>query len=284
VSDPEAKAKLDAWCGKVRAEIRKMGWAKLEPCEGLNWKIGGYSVQGNPLVYAEYGNPEYANRTLVLTMVHGDENTPLYLGLKLAHWMVERIKEHEAAGVKTYVVLAPLVNPDGFFNGTKTRTNARKVDVNRNFATSDFQEKALKVWKTKYRADKRRYPGEAAASEPETLFQQELIGRIKPQKVLSVHAPLNFLDYDGPSTMSLDRFPKDYVRECMKLRSRLKAITGVFYPGSLGNYSGQELGIPTLTLELPTSDPAKAEGYWNRFRTGIHTMIDFEMPTFAAKQ
>jgi protein MpaA len=276
-------AVLDNWCQAVRGAIQKFKW-QADPCEGIDWKIGGMSVEGRPLVYAEFGDPNAKNTTLVFTMVHGDEVTPLYLGVQLAHWMAKRMEEENSRKgihMPVRVVIAPLVNPDGFFR--KTRTNARKVDLNRNLATRDWQANALRLWKTKFGSARRRFPGHSAASEPETIFQQELIQSIKPHKILSVHAPLNFMDYDGPTRLSLDRFPQEYVKECLKLRTRLKAVSGGFFPGSLGNYSGQELGIPTLTLELPTADPRKAEQYWNKFQTGIRTMIEFNMPQLAAR-
>ena len=47
------------------------------------------SDENRPLLYAEYGDPKAPNVTLVFALVHGDENTPLYLGLRLAHWLKE---------------------------------------------------------------------------------------------------------------------------------------------------------------------------------------------------
>jgi protein MpaA len=280
---PEAqKAQIDKWCSDTRAAIQKLHWG-IDPCKGpdgelIQWRIGGDSVQGRPLVFAEFGDPSSNNRTLILSAVHGDEITPLYLGIQLAHWL----RAHRSEYGKVHVMIAPMVNPDGFFRTPRTRTNAHGVDVNRNFATHDWPNKALKAWKVTYRKDPRRFPGSAPRSEPETVFQEELIRLIKPQKILSVHSPLNHLDYDGPSAISLSKFPRDYVHECLKLRARLKAVSSGFFPGSLGNYAGNELGIPTLTLELPTADPRKAKVYWNNFSKGIKTMIEFEMPSYAS--
>jgi protein MpaA len=209
-----------------------------------------------------------------MTMVHGDEITPLYLGIEIAHWP----KEHPELLIDTYVVIAPLVNPDGFFEKPRTRGNARGVDVNRNFPTRDWPKRALKAWKVTYRANPRRFPGWKPGSEPETIFQQELIQKIRPQKILSIHSPLNFMDYDGPTSLSLGNFQREYVRECLKLRKQLKAKSSGFFPGSLGNYTGQEMGIPTVTLELPSADANKGEAYWKRFQMGIKTMIEYKMP------
>ncbi len=55
-----------------------------------------------------------------------------------------------------------------------------------------------------------------------------------------------------------------------------------FFPGSLGNYAGQERGIPTFTLELPTANPNKAFEYWEKFKSGIQTVIHYEVPDSVA--
>ncbi|HAR43933.1 MAG TPA: hypothetical protein DCS07_15075 [Bdellovibrionales bacterium] len=271
-SDP-----IQKWCTDLRLAIKKLKWS-IEPCSGIPWQQGGTSVLGRPIVFAEFGTAGEANTTLVLAMVHGDEITPLYLAIELANLLKSNPDEFRGKRV----VIAPLVNPDSFYKNPRSRVNARGVDVNRNFATQDWQSDALKAWKKKYRSDRRRFPGSQPRSEPETLFQEELIKKVAPQKIVSIHAPLNFLDYDGPTTVALERFSVEYVMECMKLRSRLRAISSGFFPGSLGNYAGQELGIPTLTLELPSANPAKARQYWKQFGSGIHTMIHFAVPDYAA--
>jgi murein peptide amidase A len=266
-------AAVRKWCARLREEIAALRW-HIEPCQDIAWKVGGESVEGFPLVYAEFGDPAATNVSLVLAAVHGDEITPVYLGLKLVRWLLD----HRDAWQGRRVVVAPLVNPDGFLRRPRTRTNARGVDVNRNFRTADWETSALRSWKTKYRSDPRRFPGSLPRSEPETLFQEELITRHKPQKILSVHSPLGFIDYDGPSALSLSQFPHTYVEECLRFRKRMRAISSGFFPGSLGNFAGQGMGIPTITLELPTADAAQAEAYWKRFAKGIRTMIESEMP------
>ncbi|MBI3535422.1 MAG: succinylglutamate desuccinylase/aspartoacylase family protein [Deltaproteobacteria bacterium] len=277
-SDLVAATPIENWCTKVKEITQELKWDLLmDPCLSVQWKSLGSSNLNMPLVYAEFGNTSSQNTTLVFSMVHGDEITPFYLGLKLAFWL----HENESKFKTEKIVIAPLVNPDGFFARPRTRVNAKGVDINRNFPTRDWDARAIKLWKSKYASDKRRYPGATSHSEPETLFQEELIRLVRPQKILSIHAPLNFLDYDGPSHLYLSQFPKDYVKECVKLRSRLKAVSGGFFPGSLGNYTGQERGIPTLTLELPSADPARAERYWQKFKQGLDVMIHFKMPDYA---
>ncbi len=266
-------------CEKLTAKVKEFKW-KIEPCKDITWVASGKSVEGSPLIYAEFGNPQAKNTTLILSMVHPDEITPLFTGIQLAHWM----KEHHSELNETRVVIAPLVNPDGLFRKKLTRMNARGVDINRNFMTKDWETQALKAWKTKYKSDPRRFPGSAPNSEPETAFQEFLIEKFQPRKILTIHAPLNHLDYDGPSALSLAKFPREYVRECLKLRSRLKAVSTGFFPGSLGNRAGQELGIPTITLELPSADPRKAPAYWKKFQSGIRSMIEFRIDAASLKE
>ena len=264
---------IEEWCAEVKTSIQKLGW-KVDPCSNIQWIEAGESVHKRPLVYAEFGPLAAKNVTLVFASVHGDEITPLYLAIQLAIWLKDRANDLG----ETRVVVAPLVNPDGYLSLPRKRVNSRGVDINRNFATRDWKARALSAWKSRFKSDPRRFPGLKPDSEPETLFQEELIRKVKPQKILSIHSPLNFMDYDGPNQVTLSQFPKEYVKVCDRLRVSLKAKSGHFFPGSLGNYSGRELGIPTLTLELPSSDPRKAEEYWVKFREGINTMIHFCVP------
>lgn len=260
-------------CTALKGTFKKYNWDLADPCDGVQWKSDHVSTEKKPLLYAEFGNEKSTNRTLILSMVHPDEVTPLYLGFQISIWIKENsinLKDH-------YVVVAPLVNPDGLFRKSPTRINSRGVDLNRNFNTKDWHSLALKTWKGKLRSNPRRFPGFEPDSEVETKFQRELIEKFHPVKILSIHAPLNVLDYDGPSSLALDRFPKEYIQECLTLRTKLKAKTTGYFPGSLGNFTGQEKGIPTITLELPSANPKKAKEYWEKFKSGIQNMIEHKI-------
>lgn len=277
-SVPETKKGVSGWCQETKEAIEKLKW-KIDPCEGIAWQIAGTSVSGRPLVFTEFGDGEVSNTTLVFSTVHGDEITPFFIALQLARWA----KDREASLKKTRLIIAPMVNPDGFLDLPRSRMNANGVDLNRNFATDDWKSHALQAWRGRFKSDPRRFPGFVPRSEPETHFQEELIRRYSPQKILSIHSPLNFLDYDGPSTMRLSRFPKDYLKECERFKKQVKARSTGYFPGSLGNYAGRELGIPTLTLELPSADPKKAESFWNKFSQGISKMIEYAVPNYTAR-
>ncbi len=268
----DQESRIQKMCHDLDRSISNYRWG-IKTCDGIQWKTEMDSVENRPLIWTEFGNPYSANKTLILSMVHPDEITPLYLGFQLTHWLKDREKEFK----DIHVIVAPFINPDGHFRRPPIRMNARGVDVNRNFPTKDWDTHALKIWKGQLNSNKRRFPGLKAASEPETEFQRKLIKRFSPKKILSIHAPLNITDYDGPSNLTLDKFPKEYVQECVRLRNRLRATSTGFFPGSLGNYSGQEMGIPTITLELPSANPKQAALFWKKFQPGIHSMIEFKI-------
>ena len=84
--------------------------------------------------------------------------------------------------------------------------------------------------------------------------------------------------------MTLSRFSKQYVEDCLKFKNQAKAKSTGYFPGSLGNYSGHERGIPTITLELPSADYKKADFYWQKFKPYIHQMIEFEIKSNFTEQ
>jgi protein MpaA len=239
------------------------------------WQMHGTSVEGRPLIYYSCGEKN-ENTTLMLSSVHGDEITPVYFGLRLVSWL----KGEPDLCRGYHVIVAPLVNPDGYLAKKPTRGNKNGIDINRNFPTKDFDEMALKLWKEKFKSDPRRYPGAKGGSEPETRFQEWLIDEFHPQKILTVHSPLNFFDYDGPESDELRTFTEEYVKSCKELRAAVKHAASDynflnygFFPGSLGNYAGKERGIPTLTLELPTVDASKAKSYFERLKKGTKELV-----------
>jgi protein MpaA len=277
LSENEIHKRLGNLCDRLNKKFKEYRWGNLS-CDPSQWHVGGLSQRGEPLIYSVFGDHSGvgARDSLMMCGVHGDESTAVHMCFSLAAMM--RANPAELKGHR--LVVAPLVNPDGFF--AKTRTNAHGVDLNRNFATKDWEVNALKEWKSKYGSDKRKFPGKSANSEPETLFQVWLMDQFRPHKILSAHAPLRFIDYDGPA----DR--KHYNLERKENRARFLAmnisknshsplVDYQFFPGSLGNYAGQENSVPTYTIELSTSDPAQAEALWKRFEYALVKAVRFDV-------
>ena len=234
----------------------RCGWTDVSAA-GIAWEYHRTTRNRRPLIFARFGGGA-GNCILFLGGVHGDERPTVYLMLKLAQYL----QEHPLTVKDQCIVIAPLVDPDGYFAAPPTRVNAGGVDLNRNFPTRDWSRNAHRQWRTKGRKNPRYYPGAKAGSEPETLFQTALIKRFQPQKILSVHSPLNFFDYDGPSS-DLDSFEQWMETISREANHPLKKFG--YYPGSLGNYAGHERNIFTLTLELPSSDPKQGPAYFQQF-------------------
>jgi murein peptide amidase A len=195
------------------------------------------SVKGVPLFVRDVKEDKAKLRVLVIGAIHGDELSSASLAL---HWI--RMATHEKLELPQPVHwrFVPVVNPDGLLARPPKRTNANGVDLNRNFATPNWQRDAAIYWEQRTRKDPRRWPGPKALSEPESRFVHEQMQAFKPQLIVSIHAPYGVLDFDGPSVppSKLGRLYLDQV--------------GIF-PGSLGNYGGVHKGVPVVTIELPNA-------------------------------
>ena len=265
---------IKGYCEKLKKKFADYRWGEPE-CEKYQWNHVRNSNLGTPLIWTVFGdetNPVAAqNTTIVLCGVHGDEITPV----KFCWDTLKELQTNHTFTDKV-VVVAPLVAPDSFFIPKPTRTNGRGVDVNRNFPTQDWHADAHKRWKQI--KDKRKFPGHKPASEQETVFQMNLILRYKPNKVVSVHAPLTLLDYDGPNLTGKDGKPAKALLEQMSEKSSGYKISNYpIFPGSLGNWAGKEKHIPTYTLELPNSDPRDSQKFWELFKDALLTAVDNKM-------
>lgn len=274
----ENTEKVKAYCDKTNDYFKKYGWGD-SGCHNFKWHHVRNSFWGNPIVWYVFGDEEKRetepmNITLIMCGVHGDEITPV----KFCYDLLEDLRRNPQLIGNNLVVVAPLVAPDSFFRGKPTRTNARGVDVNRNFPTKDWANNAKRLWKSRYGSDKRRFPGKYALSEQETIFQVNLINLYEPNKIISVHAPLTLLDYDGPAfTKQEGLVAKKLLEEMSDLSGKYKISDYPFFTGSLGNWAGNEKRIPTYTLELPNSDWHKTDKYFDMFKGAIHHAIQNDL-------
>jgi len=220
------------------------------------------STEGQPLLWRDYrsaaprGN---AQRILMIGGIHGDEFSSVSI---VFQWMqrlaVDRFQPF-------YWRVAPLVNPDGMLRVPETRTNARGVDLNRNFPTPEWEQTAQPYWVSRTGRDPRRYPGPAPQSEPETRWLMRHIERFRPHAIISVHAPFGVLDYDGP-------------RDPPERLGFLKLHLLGTYPGSLGNYAGTYLGVPVITLELPQAGLMPSKSQVARIWTDLLVWLERNLP------
>ncbi|WP_158998695.1 M14 family zinc carboxypeptidase [Pigmentibacter ruber] len=288
VHKARTQRQINELCNRVDLTYRKLNWGK-SPCIHIPWKFDYVSENGQPLIYWEFINDTVEedskkNVTLVLGGVHPDELTPIHLAFQFAETLLENPYLYNNA----HVIVAPLVNPDGFFANPPKRTNANGVDLNRNFPTAAWKKYAYQVWKNSKEKDKRKFPGFFANSEQGTKFQADLIEKFNPDKVISIHAPLAFLDldYEIPKLLSVNKLT-DQQKKARNLAEILSRSAGNYkikdigiYPGSLGNYAGNERIIPTITLEMSSSNPKFVRKFWKEFSPGLFKAIKFEFKKY----
>ncbi|MBF0367948.1 MAG: murein peptide amidase A [Magnetococcales bacterium] len=233
ISPVTGEGSVQALCQKIG---RKLGSVSPESCHAADLRPTGYqSVNGLALALKEYpplSNREPQARVMVLGGIHGDEYSSVSIAFK---WMQTLDRYH--SGLFHWRVL-PLVNPDGLLQKRSQRMNANGVDLNRNFPTFNWLEESRDYWVRRTGRDPRRYPGQAPLSEPESRWLAEEIVRFKPHVIISIHAPLGLLDFDGHRPKP----PK-------KLGHLHLDLMGT-YPGSLGRFAGVQEQIPIITIEL----------------------------------
>ncbi len=273
--DANMPRKIKNLCLNIDNKYAELGWKK-SLCSGQSWSALYMTSGKNPLIYAQFGkNPK--NTTLILSSVHPNEITPVYVGFRF----LETLAEADLSD--SLVIIAPLVNPDGFLKKFPMRQNANGVDLNRNFFTSDWYAQAKNWWSDRRAKSPGHFPGLIPNSEIETLFQVYLMEKFNPQKIISIHAPLGFYDYDGPGNKlnrklsESEESAKKIVHSMAKTAKNYRVVEYSFYPGSLGNYAGIERGIPTVTLELESIDPKKAEIYFQKFSASLVQAIQYKI-------
>lgn len=201
--------------------------AESPPCEQS--LILGESLQGRPIELYVFG--QGGETTLIIGGIHGNEFTTSEVAFEL----IAYLREHPQVYASRCIMIAPAVNPDGL--AARTRGNANRIDINRNFPAKNFPRKP----------DKRFGGGREPLSEPETQAIRDAIEHARPAKIISIHSikrGRHGNNYDGPAAL---------LAEEMGHHNGYPVLSTMGYPtpGSLGSWAGVDRGIPTITLELP---------------------------------
>jgi protein MpaA len=215
------------------------------------YRVAGRSVQGRPIMVQILGSG--SDTTLIMATIHGNEPA----GTPLVQELADYLQNNPELLENRRVVLMPLANPDGLAAGT--RENVHGIDLNRNFRANNRLNNETN--------------GLKALSEPESRAVEAVILQYRPDRIVSIHQPLDCIDYDGPAQALAARMAQYCDLRVKKLGAR---------PGSLGSYTGEELNIPTITIELPRSATNLDNALlWQRY--GRTLMAAVQYPQYVSK-
>ena len=211
-------------------------------------EILGHSVQNRPIELITLGRGD--DSVLIIATIHGNEDA----GTPLVHRLIEHLNARPSLLNGRTVMIMPLANPDGY--ALRTRGNASGIDLNRNFPADNRVNNETN--------------GFGGLTEPESRILHDLILTRPPARIVSIHQPLDCLDYDGPGEDIARHMGRYCALPVKKLGSR---------PGSLGSFAGVEQNIPIITMELlkEDSDLTAAE-LWTCYGHALLAAITYPQP------
>ena len=182
------------------------------------------TINNNKIELIETKNDKFDKTILIVGVFHGEEPQGKYL--------INKFLKTDLSTVKNKLLFIPCLNPDGM--SKNQRQNANGIDLNRNFPTKNWATTTKKEY----------FGGNQAGSEIETQFMIDVLNDYKIDAILSIHAPFEIVNYDGPA--------KELALKISEITSYpVQADIGYPTPGSFGTYAGVERNISTITLELP---------------------------------
>ena len=191
----------------------------------------GESVGGRPIRAVVRRDADDGPRILVFGCIHGTEPG----GIEV----VEALDGSSPA--RGELVVVPNLNPDGL--ALETRTNARAVDLNRNFASG---------WRPIGVAGDPEHSGPRQFSEPESRLARRLIRDLRPDVTIWFHQQVEppLVRAWGPSVPAA----KAYARLAGAPFRSLPWL-----PGSAPNWQNHHFpGTSSFVVELPWGDVAQA--------------------------
>lgn len=184
--------------------------------------------------------------------VHGDEPE----GVVLAQQFIQSLQVLSVTDLQRFHpwFLIPCLNPDGYKKNE--RTNARGVDLNRNFPSSDWSMEC---------SQPRYFPGITPGSEKETQAVVNLIEQIQPQVIIHFHSWEPCVVYTGATGK---KWADAIAQHCGY--SSTESI-GYPTPGSLGQYGWHDKNIPVVCIEEKAN--IDLNSVWPRFEKGLYDVL-----------
>jgi predicted deacylase len=256
-------------CGTVSLRVTNDLRSQYDISGGSDWNFGtrmrchalqtiGTSVSGRSITAYIFGDG--APQVVYTGAIHGNELSTRSL---LLRWVDEL--EANAGRIPAGMSLAviPSINPDGVAAGR--RTNANNVDLNRNFATNDWQSDITTVNNDPFPGG----GGPSPLSEPESKAIANYIAAMRPRLVVSYHSIGGLLTANqyGNSNSYAQKYSQlsGYANETGSGDTFEYSISG-----TADDYYGQQLGVASVLIELGShSDPQMS-----RNRPAMWAMLD----------
>ena len=225
-------------------------WTQAQPA--VHTIVVGRSLERRPIECVVLGTGH--DVTVIVAAIHGDEPAAVPIVRRLA----AHLQENPQLLQGRRAVLVPVANPDGLMQSS--RLNARGVDLNRNFPSSNRTNDPTH--------------GQRPLSEPEARIIRQLIRQYHANRIISMHqltdtgpealthrVPKGCIDYDGPGKVLAEKM----AQHCDLPVEKLGAA-----PGSLGSYAGEDLGIPCITVELSLgAELLGSNTLWDRYGAAL---------------
>ena len=186
-------------------------------------EVVGTSVRGLPMTVIHRTTEGATRRVLVIGSIHGDERA----GMRVVRRLVGRAdlpRDLDLWVVRT-------VNPDG--TAADRRTNARGVDLNRNFPYRWHTSSQGPTWS-----------GPAPLSEPESVLLRDLVRRVDPWLVVTFHQPLFGVGANDKGMRTVRALAAG-----MRLPVKEYACTGVCY-GTFTSWVNHRSDALAVTVEF----------------------------------
>jgi hypothetical protein len=219
----------------------KTGWSYTSRINCRATSVIGYSVNGRPITAYYYGS---GPTTILFTGgIHGSEPSGKYIMQDWANYLDSNAYKIPAG---RQVVIVPAVNPDGL--ATLSRYNAHNVNIDRNFATTD--------WQTDIDTSSGIVAGGGGAtpmSEPETQAIAGITTSLLPRLEVSFHAAGRLVGANqfGDSTAIGNLYAS-----CVGYTSMIghaEETMGYTMTGEYEDWAGEQYGTPAILIELPTN-------------------------------
>lgn len=257
------------WTGLYDApEGLLSGWRQLAAELGGRETVAGHSVEGRPLYRFDIG-PADGQPVLLTALIHGLEVIGSVALLRALASLNQHGGGREILRTLRLTVL-PICNPDAYALNMERlarglpatrRTNARGVDLNRNFPVVG----RASWWNPLSGSNLRLSPwyrGPHALSEPESRTICDVAHAIRPRFSLGFHSFGNLLLYPWGFTKRANvrsdgyrRLAAGFQRAMEQERYKVRQASA-FYPttGDLDDWLDLELGALALTVEVGALD------------------------------